>query len=108
MTLYGAMNYGSGPIITPLAPTPSGEGIRYNMIRVNKIIKELDTVKELNLQPGSTLVGTIPEDESDSRTTQSTFSRADQDWRSETISTVKECLSTGIISQTNPYIFIFQ
>jgi len=23
MTLYGAMNYGSDPIITPLAPTPS-------------------------------------------------------------------------------------
>ena len=23
MTLYGAMNYGSAPIITPLAPTPS-------------------------------------------------------------------------------------
>ena len=25
MTLYGAMNYGSAPIITPLAPTPSLE-----------------------------------------------------------------------------------
>ena len=25
MALYGAMNYGSAPIITPLAPTPSSD-----------------------------------------------------------------------------------
>ena len=32
MTLYGAMNYGSTPIITPLAPTPSWETIRFSAL----------------------------------------------------------------------------
>ena len=39
MTLYGAMNYGSAPIITQLAPTPSLEVGNEYSVRISRELR---------------------------------------------------------------------